>query len=329
MSARPTARRAQAHALERYLEVLAGRHPAGNLFDIRYVHRRGEMRRLFVPARRKDQVARAIRTLAPRADVYCGVLLRSRRAGGRDAVTNSHLVFVELDQADALDRLGRFEHPASMIVTSGTAGHAHAYFLLRAPITPSEVEQANRRLARRLRGDPASVDGARLLRPAGTLSHKHQPPAPVELVELDTTRRYELAELLDGLPAAPARPAAGRRGRMQPPRTRLDALLLAIPAETYVRALAGLEPGRNGKVNCPFHHPDRNPSLQLYKDGTFYCYGCATGGSIYDFAAALWLPGQPHNGRDDPRLRGRDFLVVRQRLAEIFANENGHARVDD
>ena len=53
-------------------------------------------------------------------------------------------------------------------------------------------------------------------------------------------------------------------------------------------------------------HDDHDPSLQLYEDGTFYCYGCRAGGSIYDFAARLW-------GLDT---KGRAFLELRARLAD-------------
>jgi hypothetical protein len=36
-------------------------------------------------------------------------------------------------------------------------------------------------------------------------------------------------------------------------------------------------------------HDDQTPSLQLYGDGTWYCFGdCQTGGSVYDFASRLW-----------------------------------------
>ena len=94
---------------------------------------------------------------------------------------------------------------------------------------------------------------------------------------------------------------------MRAGRTELDELLLAIPAAIYVRELAGLEPGRDGKVSCPFHADD-TPSLQLYGDGTFYCYGCGAGGSVYDFAGRLW----------SLETRGRAFLELRARLADRF-----------
>ena len=54
-------------------------------------------------------------------------------------------------------------------------------------------------------------------------------------------------------------------------------------------------------------HEDRTPSLQLYEDGTWYCYGaCHAGGSIFDFAARAW--------RMDTK--DRAFLKLRARLAE-------------
>ena len=151
-----------------------------------------------------------------------------------------------------------------MIVSSGTAGHAHAYWTLRTRVEAAELEQANRTLASHLGGDLASVDAARILRPAGTLSHKHRPPAPVELLHRDAAARYELAELVDGItPARVTTCPRPQRARTRAARTELDELLLAIPAATYVRELTGREPRRNGKVNCPFH-ADETPSLQLY-----------------------------------------------------------------
>jgi hypothetical protein len=101
--------------------------------------------------------------------------------------------------------------------------------------------------------------------------------------------------------------------------TALDRELLAVPAADYGRVLANLEPNRAGKVLCPFHQ-ETDPSLQLYADGTFYCFGsrCRKGGTIFDFAAALWLTGQSAH----VPLRGRRFIEVRDRLADIFFGED-------
>jgi len=302
-----TAADSPARQLDHYLQMIVGDRRGDELIEIRYATGAGGMRRRFISIRRLDAAGRAIRSLSPRTDVYCGVLLRSHRAGGRDAVTSSHLAFVEIDAVDALDRLQRFARPPTMIVSSGTAGHAHAYWTLRTRVGVVEVEQTNRTLASHLGGDLASVDAARILRPAGTLSHKHRAPARVELLHLDWAAQYELAELVDGLTPAPSRPAAAAAGRERAARTELDKLLLAIPAASYVRELTGLEPRRNGKVNCPFHHDD-TPSLHLYEDGTFYCYGCGAGGSIYDFAGTLWSLDT----------KGRAFRELRARLADSF-----------
>jgi len=226
-----TARDAHLSQLDRYLQIIVGDRRGDELLEIRYANGSRGMRRTFVAANRPDRAARLIRFMAPRADVYCGVLLRSRRAGGRDAVTDSHLVFVEIDEPDALGRLARFAAP-SMIVASGSPGHAHAYWILRSPVAPVAVEHANCTLADHLGGDPASVDAARILRPAGTLSHKHRPPTPVELIHVDASVRYDVTELLDGLAQAPTRPTGAASVRDSPPRTDLDMLLLAIPGSS-------------------------------------------------------------------------------------------------
>lgn len=56
-------------------------------------------------------------------------------------------------------------------------------------------------------------------------------------------------------------------------------------------------------------HEDRTASLQLYEDGTWYCYGaCKAGGSIFDFASRIW--------RMDTK--DRAFLKLRARLANEF-----------
>jgi DNA primase len=77
----------------------------------------------------------------------------------------------------------------------------------------------------------------------------------------------------------------------------------------YVRALLGVEPGRGGKVRCPFHADD-TPSLHVYPqpEQGRYCFGCRRGGSIYDLAAEVW-------GR---ATQGRDFLALREDLDELL-----------
>ena len=88
--------------LDRYLRILAGANPAGRLIEIRSATAHGGMRQTFTPATRTDLAARTITKLAASTDVYVGVLLRRRRAGGRDACDRSHLAFIEIDRPDAL-----------------------------------------------------------------------------------------------------------------------------------------------------------------------------------------------------------------------------------
>mgnify|MGYP001561477285 CR=1 FL=1 len=40
------------------------------------------------------------------------------------------------------------------------------------------------------------------------------------------------------------------------------------------------------KARCPFHE-ERTPSFTIYKDGSFYCFGCGVGGNAVDFIMKL------------------------------------------
>jgi RepB DNA-primase from phage plasmid/CHC2 zinc finger len=305
-----------AHAtdLDRYLRILAGANPAGRLIEIRSATPDGGMRQTFTPATRPDVAARTISRLAASTDVYIGVLLRHRRAGGRHACERSHLAFVEIDRPDALEQLRRYHCPPTAVVLSGSPGHAHAYWQLQQPVDLDELEQANRRLAIRLGGDLASVDAARILRPPTSMNWKRTPPTPVELLVLEPGRYYQLAGLTAGLADPSPHPrstTSARRGAS----SRLDQLLLAIPAATYVAALTGRQPNRAGKLCCPFHD-DARPSLQLYDHG-WYCFACRVGGSIYDFGARLY-------GLD---ARGQQFLQLRERLATELLPLRPHSKM--
>jgi CHC2 zinc finger/RepB DNA-primase from phage plasmid len=293
--------------LRRYLNVLAGPQPDARLLEIRFALHHRNMGRVFIAAPSATGAARFISRLSARTDVYVGVALRGRRSGGREAIERSHLAFVEIDTPGAEARLERFLHRPAIVIASGSIGHVHAYWQLASAVGVVELERANRRLAHHLGGDPASVDAARILRPPQSLNHKHTPPAPVRLLALDPARRYQIADLVDGLSDPGRNPRLGPPARQRDGRNPLDRLLLAIPAADYVRALTGRVPNRAGKVCCPFHD-DSDPSLQLYDDGSWYCFACRIGGTVYDFAAELWAE----------ETKGRAFIDLRARLAETF-----------
>ena len=294
-----------------YLRILADGSRPNQFFDLRYSPPAGVMRRRYVSVMRLQQIAERITELAGAADVYVGAALRDRARKGKSAISGSQLLYIECDDPAARERLEGFACSPSMVIASGSPGHLHLYWRLRERASTAEVESTNRRLALGLNGEPACADIVRMLRPPRTLNHKHTPPAPVRLLAHDASARYALADVLSRLPQDPQprhiQPAWSAGPRVG--RTALDRELLAIPAADYVRVLAGREPNRAGKVLCPFHE-ETEPSLQLYPDATFYCFGarCRRGGTIFDFAAALWGTGT----------RERDFLKLRRRLARTF-----------
>lgn len=298
-----------------YLRMLAGDSQPSQFFDLRYATPGGLMRQRFVSVLRIDQLAGRITALAGRADVYVGVALRDRAHGDKSAISGSHMLYIECDDPGARERVENFAYSPSMIVASGSPGHLHVYWRLRERASSAQVESTNRRLAVLLEGEPGCADIVRVLRPPTSLNHKHTPPAAVRLLQHNTNARHALADLTASLPKdpQPSRSRAPRASR-RVDRAALDCELLAIPAAEYVRVLANLTPNHAGKVLCPFH-PESRPSLQLYPDGTFYCFGrhskdraCRKGGTIFDFAAARWGLGT----------RGNDFLELRRRLATTF-----------
>lgn len=297
--------------LERYLEVLGAGEPAGRFFELRYRQPVG-MGQRFVPAVDVDVAAGVARRLGQRSDTYIGVALRDRPAGGRSAVVSSRVVFVEVDAEASRRLLERAPRSPSMTVGSGTLGHLHAYWRLTRPVSGPEIKAANRKLAYRVGADLVSVDEARILRPPETLNFKHQPARPVMLESLDLDRVYELRELLHGLedpagrePAIAPRAQSPSRRRLPTDSDGVHEALRAIPTAEYVQRLTGLEANREGKVSCPWHE-DRTPSLHLYPGGEWCCFGCRRGGTIYDFAAALW----------NIETKGRAFVELRARLAD-------------
>jgi hypothetical protein len=294
-----------------FLRVLAGPSEPARFLDVRWRTPGGPMRRRFVSAARVEQAARLLSALAALNDVYVGVALRDGHAhGGRAAISGSHLAWVESDDPHTTQRLATFAHPPTMIVASGTPGHLQLYWLLDQRCSVNQIESVNRSLALALAGDAACADGARILRPPDTLNHKHDPPRAVSLLVFRENAPFTLARLSEGLPADNRAPLLRRpRSEQRSERTLIDRELLAIPAAEYVRVLSGRSPNREGKVQCPFH-ADSDPSLQLYPDGGFYCFGsgCRKGGTIFDFAGYLWGINP----------RGAGFLELRNRLTDQF-----------
>jgi hypothetical protein len=304
--------------LDTFLQLLAGSDPGERLLEVRHRAPNGEagMRQRFIPARNLRAAGEFIAWQGARSDTYVGVLLRDRPRGGRDGVSRSHLLFVEIDGEDADVCLRRAPAPPTAVVGSGTRGHAHAYFQLTAAVTPAELEAGNRKLAGSIGGDLRSVDASRILRPPSTQNFKHTPPAATTLEAADLSRVYSYDFLIGGLTDPQPTPPAVPPRRELAPRVGsgfddVDRELRSLATADYIARLTGRHPTREGKIACPFHE-DRTPSLQAYPDGSWACFGCGKGGTIYDFAGYVF----------GVQTKGRAFLELRERLAEMFGVED-------
>jgi hypothetical protein len=256
----------------------------------------------FMPANHVQRLAQLIERQAPKGDVFVGAAPRSQRKGGKDSVGRVWSLWADCDTEASVKALDELDPAPRYIVATGSGNNAQAWWPLAHWITPETAERLNRRLAHALGADVKVADSARVLRPPGTFNYKHEPPAPVRCLS-------QLPGFVDPakIAALPAPPAESLVPRNAAPRIDSDDSLLAIDPPIYVRAMIGREPGRDGKVTCPFHSggKERTPSLHVYPTAEkgWRCFGCDQGGSIFDFAALLW--GIPTRGDDFKRLKER------------------------
>lgn len=292
--------------LRYFLQALYGRARPGLLVEVRMRVDAGMAQR-FIPIERLEAVHEFVVERGVLTDVYVGVLPRWRAQGSRrDVAGSASVVWADCDGDQAAETLAGFGRAPSVVVRSGSGENRHAYWLLDGQATVAEVQRANRRLAVALGADLGSAEAARILRPPGTLNHKHAPPAPVVLETCAPERRYGLLGLVGGLSDPPAERAVARRRSAA---GGADAVRGADPA-LYVQRLTGQVVGRSRKVRCPLHD-DRVPSLHVYPDAArgWYCFGCRRGGSVYDLAALLWR--RP--------TRGAEFAALRRDLQRLLS----------
>lgn len=294
-----------AEALLLHLALIAGPEPAGWLeFRNRKTNGCG-WGQMFHPAARPASVIDTVLRGGRNTDYYVGAAPRAERRGGRNAIARAWALWVDCDDADAVERLHSFEPAPSLILSTGREDGAHGWWSLREPLCADHLERALRRLADHLGADPACTDAARVLRPAGTYTHKRGTTPRLLVVRRLEPLSYTAREVVGHLPDPPA-PAPRPPRRVQTSPGAGADVLRSIPASVYVPLLLGRELGRDGKVTCPFHD-DRTPSLHAYDDPDrgWTCFGCGAGGSIIDFASRLW----------DIPTRGRDYHDLRRRLA--------------
>jgi hypothetical protein len=194
----------QSEALRAQLAAIVGDEPAGSLIELRPLTTEGRPSprdRAFIPVCDREEIERTVPALAPRLNVYLGAAPRTSEDGTAAAVARVWTLWVDLDTAEAVESLRTFRPLPAIVVRTGSGG-AHAYWPLRSPLGPQAAMRANRRLALALKGDIAATDPARILRPAGSLNHKHTPPREVVCTRLER-ETFEVREVVGSLPDDP------------------------------------------------------------------------------------------------------------------------------
>lgn len=67
----------------------------------------------------------------------------------------------------------------------------------------------------------------------------------------------------------------------------IAAVKQANPLEPTIERLTGLQPEKH-KIACPFH-ADSTPSLHIYDDGHWKCFGCGKSGDVLDFVGLYYF----------------------------------------
>jgi hypothetical protein len=220
-------------ALKLQLAAIGGNEPPTSMLEIRPLGRDGRpavRERSFIPVRELERAAQRIVELSPDFNVYVGAAPRVREDGTAAAVERVWTLWADCDGGEALERLRAFRPRPSVVIRTGSDDSAHAYWPLSSPLTPTWAQRANRRLALALLADGKSTDPARILRPAGTLSHKYDPARPVVCTRLELDV-FTLDEVVGPLPDDPRylpTPRPVREARASDPTNVVDGLVRTV-----------------------------------------------------------------------------------------------------
>jgi hypothetical protein len=187
-------------ALRLQCVAIAGNEPPSSYFELRPLDPAG--RQEFIPVDDVPAVMDRVESLRECHQLYIGAAPRTREAGTADAIERVWCLWADCDSEEAVEHLRRFRPLPSIVVASGTEGHLHAWWPLRCSVTPRWAERANKRLAYRLKADPASTDVARIMRPIISVNRKTHPVTMVECVRLELDM-FEMCDVVGGLPDAP------------------------------------------------------------------------------------------------------------------------------
>jgi hypothetical protein len=255
----------------------------------------------FIPVRELERAAATAIDRSPLGNVYVGCAPRITRSGRKRAICRVWILPADCDSTLSSARLPKFQPSPPLVNRSGTADRTQSIWPLSEPLTPAAAEIANKRLARALGADSACTHAASMLRPIGSLNHKHSPPIPVRCVrlKLDVFTAAQVVGDLDDVEQRerPAITIARTNGTCLAD-GQLD--VQSIPSGEFVALLTGREVTPAGFVQCPFHKGgrERTPSLHVSAiDAHWYCHACRHGGGLPEFYALLY--GQPVPDRRD------------------------------
>ena len=246
------------------------------------------------------------------------MLPRSQAVAGGKAVPGGTLLWADVDTPGTLWRARALRErlPVRLAVESGgaadpTESRWHLYMLASRWLCAAELETANVRLATLLGGDRVGDRDGSCACPEPATSRLDARGAGAAWWHATCTRRRSRSSRSWATCSTTLR--SPRRSRhVASTRSRPTGLDDLAPRQWF----ALLEPDRPiseyGYARCPLHD-DHIPSLKLYDeppDG-WYCWACARGGDIIEYAAWRW-DGQSSRSLDPARFRA---LITRLKAA--------------
>jgi hypothetical protein len=151
-----------------------------------------------------------IPTFPSNQNVHFGVATRDGEGGKKENIVQIPALWMDIDfketsKEEIKAKFDGFLLKPSIGISSG--GGYHIYWVLKEPLGRDaipEVERTLKRLAAFFGADRGATDASRILRLPGTLNLKYDPPNEVQILKMDLSLRYSLADF-DCLPELPQR----------------------------------------------------------------------------------------------------------------------------
>jgi hypothetical protein len=131
-------------------------------------------------------------------NIWFGPNLRNGRDGSKHGVCQLVAAHLDIDDVtqETEKKLSEFLQPTIRVQTS-LPHRQQCYWIFKEPYEKDklkETENINLRILKHFGGDPGTQDASRVLRVAGSLNHKYDPPLPVKILELNPLSQYELED---------------------------------------------------------------------------------------------------------------------------------------